>query len=185
MNRIGWSIRPRKFYGPNHKAQTASSAGFTLIELILVVTLIGLMATLVVPKIPFTDNYALKTDTRRLSSLIHLLDEVSTTTKQYISVSIEAGAREVKISSSKDGFEFKEATGDRIPAEFKLSSKAAFAAIRSSGLGTVTDGEVTLIFNPLVGAEPFGILIERGTMRTLVSYNPYSGRVETDDSPSI
>ena len=169
------SPRPR-----NTSSLHSGSCGFTLLELILVIALLGTILLLVFPRIPSVTDYTLTTTAKRLSSVLRYLEESATTKKVYYRVWFSPESDDFRVESSSDGGEF-------IPIEDKSFSGFTFPKgidlvdITIMGLGTIRDGEGGIVFNPLYGADPFKVHLGEDEKRLTVTYNPYSGRIKVKD----
>ena len=157
-----------------------ASRGFTLIELIVVMAVLSGLMLIILPRIPFVDEYAFKSEARRMAGLIRYIDENSTAKKIYFRLWLHPGKPEMEVESSEDGREFK-ASSDPGLQGISLKSGVTLREIVLQGLGRVNQGDVGVIFNPGIGAEPFNMKIGIGERQMNIEYNPYSGKVKIKD----
>ncbi len=83
----------------------------------------------------------------------------------------------IKLEASADGYVF-EKVGDSALIGFTLKGGTDMRDVVVAGLGKVSEGEVAIVFNPNVGAEPFNLHLERKGRVLTLGYNPYSGKVK-------
>ena len=83
----------------------------------------------------------------------------------------------ILVESSLDGVKFRKLNG--LPSKgYIFRDGADIEDIVVQGLGTVKTGEVAVVFNPGIGAEPFKLHIRKNKRTITISFNPYSGRVK-------
>ena len=89
----------------HNKAQ----AGFTLLELMIIVTILGVTALMVFPKLSAFGVHSGKTTIRHLSRLIQHLAQESLATKNYYRLyyDFEEGAYSVKMLQGRELFPFQ------------------------------------------------------------------------------
>ncbi len=152
--------------------------GFTLIELIVVLVLLSIAAALVVPRLPATENMALKSSARAAASLLRYLGERSIGSKNSYRLHVNISENSLKVTR-------RLASGDEIPPEDPLLSRNTLAAgivitgIQSPRLGKVTEGEVLIDFGA-VGLSEFLTLhlsTAKGESFTVAAY-PRGGKVK-------
>ncbi|MBI1911421.1 MAG: type II secretion system protein [Deltaproteobacteria bacterium] len=147
--------------------------GFTLIELIAVLAVIGIILALVFPRITGFDEHNLKSDSERISSLLIYLNEASATKKVYYRVWFDLDSDRLDIEVSKTGLEYEPEpeTTFRI-----IRPKSDLEDIVTPGLGRVTTGKAALVFGPLGASEPVAIHLKADEKKLTVSFNPYTGK---------
>lgn len=184
----GMCINSTEFTGTYVKGlslsvRSNSIKGYTLIELMLVIALLSLAAFLVIPRLPFTADYSLRADARKLAGIIRFLDDSATAKKEYLRLWFAPETDLIKVESSRDGLEFTEAASSNgyLLRDVRLSGKTDLVEVTVAGIGTVTDGEVAVVFNPSFGADPFTLLISGKGSDMRLSYNPFSGRVTLEE----
>lgn len=149
--------------------------GFTLIELIAVIAVIGAVILLIFPRLPSVDELLFNSDCRKLSGLIRYLNETSYSKKKFYRLRFTPGHGAVDVEESGDGYAFIRA-GDTIKG--LVMEDTAIEDIVLQGVGVVNEGEVAVVFVPGSGAEPFNLHLERRERKMTISYNPYSGKVK-------
>jgi len=170
---------------PISKAGTSTKkhrddAGFTLLELMVIVSILGITALMVFPKLSAFGVNSEKAATRHLSRLIQHLAQESLATKNYYRLyyDFEEEAYSVKILQ---GREFVPISGGLIAGR-KLPDGLVFEDVVTFRHGKVQDGEAYTEFFPL-GVEKTTIHLkaEDDTVWTLI-VNSLTGRVKVFDS---
>ncbi len=158
--------------------------GFTLIELIVVIMIMGMAAFLVVPRISSFRAGELKQTTRHLSSVIQQLTQDSSATKkryrlyfnldseEYWVMSVAERVRE----SDQSIFLFENPRGKRI----RLPEGILFEDVVTAQKGKVASGEVFSEFYP-IGIESMTIHLQEGESHFTLVANPLTGRVKIFD----
>jgi type II secretion system protein H len=144
------------------------SRGFTLLELVLVLALIGLIVTLVAPRLGLFGSVALDTSARRLAARIRFLRE-------------EAALRGHSVRLSFDLHERSYAAAVLVPtttgARFVDDSSPLFRRVSlpddlnldvsGPNLSTTVDGQPAAIFSPDGFADPTVIYLDDGKGRAV------------------
>lgn len=118
-------------------------SGFTLIEIAVVLAIIGMVALLVLPRLPSTESGNLKTSAATLAATIRYAQDRSASGKTAYFLQIEPGTDRVRIlEAAADG------TG-REPADPLLRKRPLMAGIQVADvmvprLGKVSDGQLRL-----------------------------------------
>ena len=154
--------------------------GFTLLELMVVIALLGTLLVIVFPKITVFEGYSLKRDARGIAGLLRYIEDSASTRKIYYKVRFFPEEESLVVESSADGIEFKTIDDPAVSA-FAFEDGTDMEDIVVDGLGKIYQGEVALVFNPLLGAEPFNLHLSNDDSTLTVSYNPYSGRIKISD----
>jgi general secretion pathway protein H len=159
-----------------------SIAGFTLIELTVVIVILSVVALLVAPRLPFAHERDLSTSARTLAGTLRYLENLAIASKQYyrLRVKILDGSMEVTrvLPEAEEA-----AVTDVALTNLALREGVGFADITSSRLGTISEGEAVLDFSPL-GADEFLLFhlkSEDGKRFFTVALYPGSGRVEVSE----
>ncbi len=166
--------------GTSTKTNVNNTKGFTLLELIVVIVILGSVLLIVFPRIPYFENFALSSEARRVAGLLRYLDESASAKKIYYRVwfSLEKGS--IEVESSADGVEFKK-SGDESLQGRSFKDAIEMVDLVLAGLGKVDHGDVAVVFNPGAGAEPFNLHMRKNGRTVTISYNPYSGKVTVAD----
>lgn len=160
---------------PHHMPRRGGVKGFTLIELIAVIAVIGATALIVFPRLPSVDELLFNSDCRKLSGLIRYLNETSYSKKKFYRVRFTPGQGTVEVEESRDGYAFI-AGGETVRG--LVMEDTYIEEVVLQGAGAVNQGEVVVVFAPGSGAEAFNLHLKRRERRTTISYNPYSGKVK-------
>ncbi len=146
----------------------------------VVMVILGSALLIVFPKIPYFESFALDSAARQTSGLFRYLDESASAKKIYYRVDFLPERNSIEVESSVDGSEFKQ-TGDSSVQGLIFKNGVEMVDLVLSGLGKVNRGDVSVVFNPGTGAEPFALHLQKKGRFVTVSYNPYSGRVKLTD----
>jgi len=166
--------------GTSIKKNGSDTKGFTLLELIVVIVILGSVLLIVFPRIPYFENFALNSEARRVAGLFRYLDESASAKKTYYRVWFSPEKGSIEVESSADGVEFKK-SGDSSLQGLSLKDGTEMVDLVLAGLGKVDHGEVAVVFNPGAGAEPFNLHLKKNGRTITISYNPYSGKVTVAD----
>ena len=166
--------------GRRREAVICNRMGFTLLELIIVIVILGTVALFAFPRIPFLDDFALNSEARRTAGLIRYLDESASAKKIYYRVWFHLGQGSLEVESSVDGFEFRK-MGDPSLKGFTLKGEVVMQDIVLQQRGRINQGDVAVIFSPGAGAEPFNLHLKKNDRILTISYNPFSGKAKVFD----
>lgn len=117
--------------------------GFTLIELVVVLAIIGMVLALVSPRLPSSEEENLKISARTLAATLRYLQERAATTRTTYYLCMEAGTDSVRVlQATADG-------GEKEPEDPLLQKRPVREGIRVMDLfiprlGKLTDGQVRL-----------------------------------------
>lgn len=156
----------------------ASSSGFTLLELMVVVLLLSIAMALVAPRLPAGESMQLKGSARTFASLLRYLGERSTGSKNIYRLHINISENSVKVTR-------KLASGDEVPPEDPLLSRSPLASgvvisdLEIPRLGKVTEGEVLIDFGAMGLSEflTLHLASAKGESFTVAGY-PQGGKVK-------
>lgn len=141
-----WGILPTFFLrAPSPEPRACRSAGFTLLELLIVMLLLSLTAALVLPRLPAGNSAALKNSARSTAALLRYLGERSAGSKQVYRLHVNISENTLRVTR-------KLPSGDELPPDDPLLARTVLeggvtiADLQSPRLGKVTEGEVLLDF---------------------------------------
>ncbi len=152
-------------------------AGFTLIELVVVIAILASVLLIAFPGMNVLEGYGFRSDARRMAGLFRYLDDTATTEGRYYRVWFYVEDEDFKVETSSDGKKFVLASDPDIRG-FRINKATEIEDIVIAGLGRVSSGEAAVIFNPSAGADPFSLHLRRGDSQLTLRYNPYSGKVK-------
>lgn len=149
------------------RASPPGERGFTLVELMVVVTLIGLMSTLVVLSLP-DSRPTLSGETDRFAARLLRAREEAVITGQTVEVTVAA-----------EGYSFaRRRGGERLPlAEAPFGPEAWESDTRVSG--TETAEPLRVVFDSTGAAEPTELFLQRDGRRMRVGVDA-AGEVRVD-----
>jgi general secretion pathway protein H len=137
--------------------------GFTLLELIVVVFIISLFAALVFPSFSDLTERAVKSDARKMASLLRYLNDSSIYTKKTYSLKFDLPGG----SLSWEG-----------PDGTKTDKIKNLKSVTLQSKGEVREGEVTVFFGPLGLQENVEVHIADESGSMTVAFNAVSGRTK-------
>jgi len=152
---------------------SSGARGATLIELAVVLALLGAVLLVALPRLSIFEEALLRSDARRVASLIRRLDDKAASTKAYYQMAFDMGGRHIEARKSLDGLDFE--SPEDIPSIVTLGQSTGIRTVVLSGERR-TEGRAAVLFGPS-GAEPFTISLSSSGFTCTVSYNPYSGKV--------
>lgn len=158
---------------PRLEGLNPGARGFTLIELAVVLALLGAVLLVALPRLSIFEEALLRSDARKVASLIRRLDDKAASSKAYYQMAFDMGGRRIEARKSLDGVVFE--SPEDIPSTVTLGQSTGIKAVVLSG-ALRSEGRGTVLFGPS-GAEPFTISLEASGFSCTVSYNPYSGKV--------
>lgn len=152
--------------------------GFTLIELAVTLLVIGVMAGMLVPRLPDLGQWRLNSAARRLAgSVTHVYDQSVATQLVYrLTLDMEKGAYYVSLLNTENQFEKTELP---FVKEARLPDNVKIAGADTAGQGAVTKGKAAIHFFPTGFAEFSYIHLEdRNGHELTLAVNPLTGRVK-------
>lgn len=157
-------------------------AGFTLIEMTVVIVILSLVALVVLPRLPFAHERDLKTSARSLAGSLRYLGDLAIATKQHYRLRCTLLTNEMTVVRVIP-------EGDELPVSdpalggLSLLEGIVFADVVTPRLGKVAEGNAVLDFGPL-GVEELAVLHlkprDESKYFTVAVY-PGSGRVTVLD----
>ena len=154
--------------------------GFTLLELLVVLILLGVVLMAALPRFTGTQEAYLKTDASRVSSLLRFISDASASRKVYYKVSFDIAAGEIRTERSRDGVRY-EPESDPAVRRLKLMDGVSIEDITVEGLGKVNAGTAEVVFAPVGIAGPFTLHLMASDKKISLAFNPYSGEVSLKD----
>jgi prepilin-type N-terminal cleavage/methylation domain-containing protein len=116
-------------------------AGFTLIEIMVVLVIIGMVMLLVLPRLPSSDQENLKISARTLASTLRYLQERAATSGTGYYIALAPGTESVKIfETGADGSD--KDPSDPLLQKSPVKEGIIVADVRIPRLGKVNDGQV-------------------------------------------
>lgn len=152
--------------------------GFTLLEIVVVLVIIGMVMTLVIPRLPSSEHEDLKTSARTLASTLRYLQDRAATTGTTYYLHMEPGTDNVKVmQATADGSE-KE-PDDPFLQQRPTKEGVLVADVVIPRLGKLIEGQVRLDIGA-GGLRDFVAIHLRssgGTFWTVMGF-PSSGKVK-------
>lgn len=156
-------ISPIGIYdGPNTTCHFPKR-GFTLMELIVVLFIISLLIGIVFPTFYGVEEKRLKSDARRIASVLRYLNDSAISTKKTYFLKFDLS----KGSISWDGPEGVKTEHFRSLTSLELPSK-----------GEVKEGEIILFFGPFGVEENIAVHLRTEEEGMKVTFSPVSGRAK-------
>lgn len=160
------------------KNRAGRQAGFTLIELTVVIVILSVIAVMVLPRLPFAGERDLKTSARTLASSLRYLGDLAISSKQQYRLRITLLNDEATVTRViPEGDEL--AVSDGMLNHLSLLEGIVFSDVVTPHLGKIVEGEAVLDFGPL-GVEELAVIhlkrLEDSRFYTVAVY-PGSGRV--------
>ena len=159
------------------KSGIPRQAGFTLIEMMVVIVIIATCAALVIPRLPSTEGTRLKHSARNLASGIRFLNDQAVITKGIYRLKLNLAENSTAIVKLS-------AIGDELPPDDQymgrklLEDGISIEDVTVPRLGTVSEGEVVIPFGP--GGTPDCVtihLLGGKEHYTIIAY-PSGGKVK-------
>lgn len=179
MERVHSSSRQGMAVDSRPAAGAGRPAGFTLIEMTVVIVILSLVALVVLPRLPFAHERDLKTSARSLAGSLRYLGDLAIATKQHYRLRCTLLTNEMTVVRVIP-------EGDELPVSdpalggLALLEGIVFADVVTPRLGKVAEGTAVLDFGPL-GVEELAVLHlrrrEDDARFFTVAVYPGSGRV--------
>ena len=145
-------------------------AGFTLIEMLVVITLVGLMAAVVAPSVGAgVETLRLRSSAERLAATLKLARERAVRTRHYHEVAVDPELRRVEMKDLEGDY----ARDWEIPETLKV--------IADCGL-RIADCQTTFLFSPDGSVPPAKVLLENSRGRRIeVVMDPFTAFATTKE----
>ncbi|MBF0557587.1 MAG: prepilin-type N-terminal cleavage/methylation domain-containing protein [Nitrospirae bacterium] len=142
-------------------------SGFTLIELMAVVFIISLLTAVVLPSFFRSGDNRLKSEARKMASLLRYLNDSSISTKKILSLK----------------FDIQEGSMSWLGPDGEKSEQVkSLAGVELQSKGDIKEGQVTVFFGPLGITENISVHLKNDKKAMTVTLNAISGRAKiTDD----
>ena len=138
------------------------SDGFTLLELIVVMFILSLVLAVSLPSLTGIGESRMKSDAKRLGSIVRYLNESAVSTKNTLNMKITFADRVIRYNGPE---------GDK-------SEKFDFlSGIELPSRGLISEGEVVVFFSPLGATENFILHLRDDKSDMSIAFNSMSGRV--------
>jgi general secretion pathway protein H len=160
------------------QSRFSSGSGFTLIELVVVITVLSLVVLLVIPKFPETKSARLRSSARSFAAAVRYLGDRAVTVK--ISYRMHLNLADGTVSVNRINASGEEApTDDPFLSRGFLADGVVVEDVELQRLGKVVEGEVTIDFGGS-GLEEFMIIHLRGagSAHFTVMAFPQNGKVK-------
>lgn len=152
--------------------------GFTLIELVVVLAIIGMVMALVFPRLPSSESENLKVSARTLASTLRYLQDRAATGRTTYFLIMEPGTEVIKIlEAAADGSD--QEPGDTLLQQRPTKEGIQVADVIIPRLGKVTEGQLRLVVG-MGGLRDFVIIHLRSpddNYWTVMAF-PSSGKVK-------
>lgn len=123
------------------------SAGFTLIELMVVIAILSMVVLVVLPRLPSTESGKLRSSARSLASGIRFLSDQAVTTKSIYRMHLSLADSTIVVKKLTAGGEETTADDQFLNKRF-IAEGITIEDVIIPRLGKVADGEVIVHFGP-------------------------------------
>lgn len=152
-------------------------AGFTLIEVMVVIVILAISAAVVIPRLPSSQGTKLKNSARNLATGIRFLNDQAIITKARYRLHLNLTDNSTTISKLS-------AIGDELPPDDQFMGRRLVQEgidildVTVPQLGKVSEGEVTLPFGPGGNPDCITIHLKGGEQQYTVIAYPGGGKVK-------
>ncbi len=140
--------------------------GFTLIELIVVISIISLATALIMPSFWGTEKTAVKTEARHISSTLRYIYDEAVTKKQIYVLNINLGEESWGFKSKKES------------RRFEIKDNVEIRDVIIPSHGEISRGEVIIEFGPMGPDEPIIVHLKKGESEYTIIFNQLNGRTK-------
>ena len=139
------------------------SAGFTLLELVVVVFILSLFAALVLPSFYGFGKTGIRSDARKVASLLRFLNDSAIYSKKVFPLQFRLAEKELS---------WKGPDGE------KSEKIGSLVSVTLQSKGQIKEGEITVFFGPMGLQENLDVHLSDGDKEETVSFNSISGRAK-------
>ena len=125
------------------RMENRCQAGFTLIEIAVVMAIIGMVMLLVVPRLPSSDQENLKISARTLASTMRYLQERAATSRTGYYLTLAPGTESLQIAEIDTDGGAKEPS-DPLLRKSPIKEGVVVSDVRIPRLGKVSDGQLRI-----------------------------------------
>ncbi len=170
-----------KTLASNLDPRTCFSAGFTLIELMVVIAILSLVVLMVLPRLPSTESGKLRDSARTLASTIRYLSDQAVTTKSSYRMHLNLADSTITVKKLTDSGD-EAATDDTFLTKRIIAEGITIEDVTIPRLGKVADGEVVVAFGPS-GLSEFMVvhLKDAGSGHYTITAYPNNGKVKVEE----
>ena len=168
--------------GPKSKGKHygRGEAGFTLLELMVVIFIIALTAGIVLPRLPEPEGARLKSSARNLASGLRFLSDQAIISKKVYRLHLHLGENTTRITEvSPSGEELQ--PGDQFMGRRLVEEGIDIEDVNLPSLGLVSEGEVTIPFGPGGVSDGVTIHLKGGEQHFTVIAYPSGGKVTVQE----
>jgi general secretion pathway protein H len=156
-------------------------AGFTIIEMVVVLVILAMTALLVLPRLPDTSGTRLKTSARTLATTMRYLRDQAAVTRMPHRFRFFPGERKITLTILPPGVAEKSPDDPFLKREI-LAEGITVVDIQLPSLGKISSGEVTVDLGPAGVAEVTTIhLRESGGKQMTVTAFPFGGQIKVEE----
>jgi general secretion pathway protein H len=156
-------------------------AGFTIIEMVVVLVILAMTALLVLPRLPDTSATRLKTSARTLATTMRYLRDQSAVTRMPHRFRFFPGEGKIALTILPPGG-VEKLSEDPFLRKQLLADGITVVDIQLPSLGKISNGEVTVDLGPAGVAEVTTIhLRESGGKQMTVTAFPFGGQIKVEE----
>ncbi|HBA88634.1 MAG TPA: general secretion pathway protein GspH [Geobacter sp.] len=160
-----------------NRGRSYGQAGFTLIEMMVVIVIVAMTAALVIPRLPAPEATRLKNSARNLASGIRFLNDQAIITKKVFRLHLNLSENSTRISQLSAGGEELQ-PGEQFMSRRLVEEGIVIEDVTLPRLGLVTEGEVAIPFGPGGSSDGITIHLKGGEKHfTIIAY-PSGGKVK-------
>jgi general secretion pathway protein H len=142
------------------------AGGFTLLELIVALSIVAIMLALVIPSFSGLGERRVIAESRRIASILKYVNDSAVVTREHCSITFDIATRTLT---------YLAVDGER------TETFETFSALELPSRGRLTEGEFTVIFGQLGADEPVKVYLAEGEKKASVTLNNLSGRVKIEE----